>query len=582
MKLSQLTQPHLITLSSELTSKADILQELCQQFFQQGYIDDPTVFYQDVMKREAISPTGIDHGIAIPHGKSSSVRQAGFAFLSLKKPLTSWESVVETNQVQYIFLLAIPQNDEQQIQMKMLSHLMGKLSQQSYLDRLTHAKTPQEFIQNLDECPFASQRLVAVTACTMGIAHTYLAAQALQQAAHQLDVEIFVEKQGAHGIDDPLTNSQIQQAHAVIIAADVQISHKERFDSLPQIQVRVAEPIKDAQNIILKALQASSVSPKRHTVNIKKTILTSLQGIIPFLILYAFLMILKPCFTSFSFHDFTFSQFLLFFHMLLFPILSANIAYTLAQQRAGAIAFLLSLLLSFFQQSVSSSLIIGFLCGYSYLIISQHFPIQEQLSSLLMQNLIYPLLTLIVSSVLCLLCFPLLNLWQQCLSILSTSSYFWLFFNGIIAIMTVYDLGGPINKWAYLIAILSLIQGYNSCYFIFTSAKMISLWLMCLTTFRTQDFKKNVIYLVCGITENALPCINHRFIQRLLCLSTFIMALFLGPFSIGLSLPGIGIFSILFLQSSHFILAILLFLSIPFLSAVILFFIIKKTHHFPC
>lgn len=112
MKLSALTSESLITLNSDLQTKEDVIKTLISMLYKEGKIINEEEFLTAVMEREGVTPTGIDSGLAIPHGKSPAVKEASFAVMTLNKPILNWESVVETNEVQYIFLLAIPQNDE--------------------------------------------------------------------------------------------------------------------------------------------------------------------------------------------------------------------------------------------------------------------------------------------------------------------------------------------------------------------------------------------------------------------------------------------------------------------------------------
>lgn len=255
MKLSQLTNEYLIELHCKLTSKQDIIQFLIQKLFDEHKISNIQSFYESVMEREALSPTGIDCGIAIPHGKSNTVLKTSFAVAILEQPLSSWESVTPDSTVQYIFLLAIPLSNQKNEQINLLLTLMTHVSHQEYLNKLTTSSTPQEFIQNLDAPLFIStpknkESIVAVTACTYGVAHTYLAVEALKKAAKDNHIDIYIEKQGASGIIDELTHEQINQALGVIIASDVHIRHMERFKNKNILD----EPIKNASQLIYKIL----------------------------------------------------------------------------------------------------------------------------------------------------------------------------------------------------------------------------------------------------------------------------------------------------------------------------------------
>ena len=136
MELSKLTSEQLITLNSDLSSKDEIIKFLVSKLYQAGKISNEEDFYQAVLERESLTPTGIDNGLAIPHGKDGVVREAAFAVVTLKKPVKDWESVVEGNKVQYVFLLAIPQNDKNSVQMQLLAEMMTKMANHTYTEKL--------------------------------------------------------------------------------------------------------------------------------------------------------------------------------------------------------------------------------------------------------------------------------------------------------------------------------------------------------------------------------------------------------------------------------------------------------------
>lgn len=229
MELSRLTNERLITLNSDYSSKEEVIKYLISKLYQEGKITDEQEFFKAVMAREKLTPTGIDAGLAIPHGKSEVVNEASFAVMTLNKPIKDWESVVETNQVQYVFLLAIPQTDQENKQMQLLAEMMTKMSNQEYTKKLYSSKTVSEFYQNLDadiseeKIKVFDKTIVAVTACAAGIAHTYMAAEALQKAGQELGVNVYVEKQGANGIEDRHTNEMLKEATAAIFAVDVAV-----------------------------------------------------------------------------------------------------------------------------------------------------------------------------------------------------------------------------------------------------------------------------------------------------------------------------------------------------------------------
>lgn len=188
------------------------------------------------------------------------VKTASFAVVILNQPIEDWKSVVETNKVRYVFLLAIPENDEGSTQMQLLAEMMTKMSNEAYTNRLFASQTTAEFYQNLDFNPNADEiktfdkSIVAVTACAAGIAHTYMAAEALVKAGQEMGVSVYVEKQGANGIEDRHTNEKLKNATAAIFAVDVAVKEEDRFSHLPILRTKVSAPLKQAKEIIQQAL----------------------------------------------------------------------------------------------------------------------------------------------------------------------------------------------------------------------------------------------------------------------------------------------------------------------------------------
>ena len=272
MELSKLTSESLITLNSDIQSKEEVIQFLVSKLYQEGKINDEKRFLDSVMEREQMTPTGMDSGLAIPHGKTSAVNEASFAVMTLKKPIEGWESVVETNKVQYVFLLAIPENDENSTQMQLLAEMMTKMSNSEYTKQLFASKTASEFYKNLDydaakdEVKVYDKSIVAVTACAAGIAHTYMAAEALVKAGHEMGVSVYVEKQGANGIEDRHSNEKLKNATAAIFAVDVAVKEEERFSHLPIVKTKVSAPLKQAKEIIQQALDKAEVTGREEYV----------------------------------------------------------------------------------------------------------------------------------------------------------------------------------------------------------------------------------------------------------------------------------------------------------------------------
>jgi 2-O-A-mannosyl-D-glycerate-specific PTS system IIC component len=185
MNLKDLTSPSLISTGRSFESKEEIIRYLVRQLADAGKLHSAEAFYEAVMDRERQSATGIEGGLAIPHGKSTAVKEAAFAVATLEKPLSTWESIDPDNQVELVILLAIPEAEAGSLHIALLAELATRLTDPAYKERLMRSATSQELYDNLDdnepkvEQPAApagkplGKTILAVTACPAGIAHTY-------------------------------------------------------------------------------------------------------------------------------------------------------------------------------------------------------------------------------------------------------------------------------------------------------------------------------------------------------------------------------------------------------------------------
>lgn len=274
MQLASLTTPDLISTNLSFQSKEDVIKFLIRKLNEAGKLYSEENFYQAVIDRENLSPTGFEGGLAIPHGKSATVKEASFAIATLEKPLRTWESIDPNNEVTLVILLAIPENESGSTHLSLLSEMVKRLADEDYKNRLLNSKTNYELFNNLDYQKEENKKelvekvnktILAVTACPAGIAHTYMAAEALIKAGKEMGVDVFVEKQGAHGIEDRHTKKLLTEADAVIFATDVAVKNEERYHHLPKVKTSVATPIKNAKGILKQAIEKSeNVSKKEY------------------------------------------------------------------------------------------------------------------------------------------------------------------------------------------------------------------------------------------------------------------------------------------------------------------------------
>lgn len=244
MNLTTLTHPDAVCVQAQYTSRDEAIRQLTMRLVTLGKITDGNAFLTEVFHRESLGPTALGEGLAVPHGKSAVVKEAAFAVATLREPL-SWEGVDGPENVELIFLLAIPPAEAGSTHIQVLTELTSRLADETLRARVMAATTAAALLAALDDVPqeddvvafVDAPTIVCVTACPAGIAHTYMAAEYLEKAGRKLGVNVVVEKQGANGIEGRLTAQQLRTAQACIIAAEVALKESERFHGIPTLSV---------------------------------------------------------------------------------------------------------------------------------------------------------------------------------------------------------------------------------------------------------------------------------------------------------------------------------------------------------
>ena len=612
MKLSKLTNESLISLNKDFTSKEEVIIYLVNQLYENGKITNKEQFYKDVMAREALTPTGIDEGLAIPHGKSSSVVDASFAVVTLKQEIASWESVVPSNKVKYVFLLAIPENDEGSQQMQLLAEMMTKLSNPQFAKTLYDSKNAKAFYENLDAKVATTtvktfdQSIVAVTACAAGIAHTYMAAEALVKAGSEVGVNVYVEKQGANGIEDRLTSEQLQKASAAIFAVDVAVKNEERFAHLPIVKTKVSAPLKDAKQLVKEALNKATNTIKKEYVEssqhdeedgfgatVKQSVMTGISHVIPLIVAGG--MIAALCVVMarlFGFSDLLTSEGSWLFQIktmgstllgtFMVPVLSAYMAYSIADKPALAAGFTAGLCANTVGGGFLVGMLGGILAGYSVRFLKKYIPSKGTFAGFV-SFVIYPVFSCLIVGIILLLILgkPVAFINESLVNFLgSLGGSNAALLGAVLGIMVSFDLGGPVNKAAYAFCVAAMAEGVLMPYCAFASVKMVSAFAV---TFATK-FKKDLFTLeerevgnstwllgLAGITEGAIPFMMADPIRVIisLCTGSAVCGAIVAMFNIGLDVPGAGIFSIFVLTAENMPIAMFVWFFAAILGAII-------------
>ena len=287
MRITELLDPRSISLTGAPATKKEALDQMVELMVKSGKIRDKEAYRQQVYAREEESTTGVGEGIAIPHGKGDSVIRPGLAAMVVKDGVDF--DALDGEPVHLIFLIAAP-NTRDNIHLDVLSKLSTLLMDETFVQNLQNASTVEEFLKIVDKADeekpdlneqLASQtledssgkvcRIVAVTSCPTGIAHTYMAAEGLEKAARKKNCRIKVETRGSGGAKNVLTETEIVEADCVIVAADANVP-MERFDGKHLIECPVSDGISKAEQLMDRAMRQEapiyhSDSPKTERKN---------------------------------------------------------------------------------------------------------------------------------------------------------------------------------------------------------------------------------------------------------------------------------------------------------------------------
>ena len=268
MKITDLLSLDTIELNVSAISKNDILDKAVNLMAKAKVINDIKTFKNGILAREKESTTGVGDGVAIPHCKSSVVTKPHLVAMVIPNGV-EFESL-DAQPVKLLFMIAAP-NTKDNVHLDVLAKLSSMLMDEKFVSSLIKAKTKYEFLDVIDRAEKAKDEhsnveiksrsekvvyLVGTTACPTGIAHTYMAQEALEKAAEELGVFIKVETNGSGGQKNTLTKEEIDRAQCVIVAADAFIE-MDRFNGKRVIQCSTSQAIKDAKTIIKAALQTN-------------------------------------------------------------------------------------------------------------------------------------------------------------------------------------------------------------------------------------------------------------------------------------------------------------------------------------
>lgn len=503
MRITELLTQETIAMDLSSTDKNGVIDELVNQLDKAKKLNDVSVFKEAIYNREAQSTTGIGEGIAIPHAKVAAVDTPAIAF-GKSKAGVDYQSL-DMQPAHLFFMIAAPEGGAQ-THLDALAKLSGILMDDKVREDLLNATSPQSVLQIIDKADDEATEeveedtessvapadtnepyILAVTACPTGIAHTYMARDALKKQAEKMGVKIKVETNGSGGIKNHLTNEDIERAIGVIVAADVHVETA-RFNGKNVVEVPVADGIKRpeeliniAQDISRKPFVASADSSKVQSESnekqgvgktIYKHLMNGVSNMLPLVIAGGILMAIVFLFGANSF-DPKSSDYNAFAEqlwnignksafMLIIPILAGYIARSIADKPGFAAGLVGGLLASTGDSGFIGGILAGFLAGYLTLGIKKLTNGMPQSLEGLKPTLIFPVFSVSITGLLMIYVLNppaswLNNLLLNGLQSLSGTNIMLL--GLVIGAMMAIDMGGPFNKAAYVFAVAALTEG---------------------------------------------------------------------------------------------------------------------------
>ena len=554
MRITDLLKSASLALNTKPTSKTNAIEMLADLMDKSGNLSDKNQYLKDVMIREKEGTTGLGDGIATPHAKSIGVRAAGLAAMTVPGGL-EFESL-DGKPARLFFMIAAPASAND-THLELLQQLSMMIMDPDFKEALIAAKTKEEFLKLIDEkengtfvaanaAPAKevdySKRILAVTACPTGIAHTFMAAESLERAAQKKGVWIKVETNGSGGAKNVLTKYEIEQASCIIIAADKNVEMG-RFDGKHMIKTKVADGINKPDELITRAL--SGKAPIYHHTGgpvegedmgddesagrkIYKHLMNGVSHMLPFVIGGGILIALAFLFDTFDpanpgnfgsntplakfFKDVGGASF-----GFMLPVLAGFIAMSIADRPGLAVGFVGGAMAASGGSGFLGALLAGFAGGY--IVIGLKKILSGLPASLegVKPVLLYPVLGIFLMGALMqfIITPPVASINEWLLATLSgmdTSSrvMIGLIMGGMMAI----DMGGNINKDAYVTGTGLLAGGeYGVMAAVMAGGMVPPIAIALCTTFFPNRFTENetktsITNFIMGmsfITEGAIP-----------------------------------------------------------------------------
>ena len=566
MRITDLLDKRSISLNETPKTKSEALDRIIDLMVASGKINDREAYREQVYAREEESTTGIGEGIAIPHGKCDAVTKPGLAAMVVKDGVEF--DALDGQPVTLMFLIAAP-NTKDNVHLDVLSKLSVLMMDEVFADALRNAKSADEFLDIIDkadaeqgdiderladmnEASANGFKILAVTSCPTGIAHTYMAAEGIEKAAKEKDCFVKIETRGSGGAKNVLTEKEIKEADCIIVAADAQVP-MDRFDGKKVIICQVSDGISKAPQLIDQAMSgnvpvyhsgnetssSTAVSSSGKSGGIGHKIYTQLMNgvshMLPFvvgggiLIAIAFLIDgFAVDLNSLPFEERsnfgTITPLAAMFKSIggvafgfMLPILAGFIAMSIADRPGLAVGFVGGAIAANGTSGFLGALVAGFVAGYLVRLLKKLFEKLPEGLEGVKPMLLYPVIGIfLIGVIMTYIVEPPIGALNVMINngLNSMNGAKAILLGALLGGMMSVDMGGPVNKAAYVFGTASIAAGnYNIMAAVMVGGMVPPLAIALATMFFKNKFTEeerkagptNIVMGLSFISEGAIP-----------------------------------------------------------------------------
>lgn len=570
MKIRDLLAVESIDLNGKVTGKNETLDAMVALMAKSGKINDVEKYRKGVYAREEEGTTGIGEGIAIPHCKSDAVSRPGLAAMVIKDGVDF--DALDGEKVSLIFLIAAP-NTEDNVHLDVLSKLSVLLMDENFTSGLRNAKTVEEFLSVIDRAEAEKDAeeekknsadtknaaeekntengklILAVTGCPNGIAHTYMAAENIEKKAKELGCRVKVETRGSGGAKNVLPKAEIAEAACIIVAADTQVP-MDRFAGRPVIQCKVSDGISKAEELLDRALngnvplyqakgssQAADSEEESDSVGhqIYKHLMNGVSHMLPFVIGGGILIAIAFLIDGFAVDlnslpfdersNFgTITPMAAMFKSIggvafgfMLPILAGFIAMSIADRPGLAVGFIGGAIAANGTSGFLGALVAGFVAGYLVRLLKKLFEKLPEGLEGIKPMLLYPVIGIfLIGVIMTYVVEPPIGALNVMINngLNSMNGAKAILLGALLGGMMSVDMGGPVNKAAYVFGTASIAAGnYNIMAAVMVGGMVPPLAIALATMFFKNKFTEeerkagptNIVMGLSFISEGAIP-----------------------------------------------------------------------------